>query len=144
MRGRDALPRVRACAFRVMLTCCPGRAGARPYRAETPFCKQQRHHYQRDGPIARNVRVNSHSLILRPRTALDRLTPGVRNLFHLVQSLSLVEVFARDGNWSEQRYLLIRFLAFTEKCDQHLERSAYLAAGQLLDCGCHVAGFNLA
>jgi hypothetical protein len=30
--GRDALLRVRACAFGVMWTCCPGRAGAHPYR----------------------------------------------------------------------------------------------------------------
>ena len=33
--GRDALPRVRPCAFRVMWTGHHGRAGARPYHARS-------------------------------------------------------------------------------------------------------------
>src|SRR5258708_25721421 len=67
-----------------------------------------------------------------------------QSLFYLVQPLGLIEVFARDRNWSEKRYLLFRLLAFTEKPYQRVERPAYLAAGQLLDCGGSAASPYLA
>src|SRR3981081_4630841 len=83
-------------------------------------------------------------LRLRSRPSITASWHKRQSLFYLVQPLGLIEVFARYRNWSEKRYLLFRLLAFTEKPYQRVERPAYLAAGQLLDCGGHAASLNLA
>src|ERR1700704_698018 len=72
-----------------------------------------------------------------------RSVPKTRNLFHLIQSLGLVEVVASDRNRREQYQSLFRFLSIAEKPYQSLERSAHLAAGQLLDSGRKIAEADL-
>ena len=86
--GRDALPRVRPCAFRVMWTGHHGRAGARPYHARSrrPIFIAT----LRAAPswlffrVARSLRINLDRLVVTAspaRTALEnsQLTCGERH-----------------------------------------------------------------
>src|ERR1700685_262444 len=66
-----------------------------------------------------------------------------RNLFHLIQPFSLIQVLGCDRDRGEQCYLLLRLFAVAQKRYQRLERTVHLAARQLFDGACLVASFDL-
>src|ERR1700722_3576830 len=66
-----------------------------------------------------------------------------RRLFHFVQPLGLIQVFAGDRNRSKQHRLLFRLFTLAKKRYQGLERPAHLATGHLLDGGRKVACTDL-